>query len=91
MGHHVGHQESAAVIRFVARAIGAWCNVSPVLATDGVVVGAHFVPNSGEGIIEAEVVKAHGCSNPRAIQLPRNPVGSVSFFVVREYVLRLHH
>ena len=91
MGHHVGHQESAAVIRFVAGAVGTGCNVSPVVAADGVIVGADFVPSSGEGIVGAEVVLAHGCSNPRAIQLSRNPVGGVSFIVVGKHVLRLHH
>ena len=34
---------------------------------------------------------AVGCSNPRAVQLPRNPVGGLSFAVVGEHVLWLYH
>jgi len=69
LGHPIGHQKGSAVIRFVAGAIGTWCNVSPVVATSRVIVGADFVPSSGEGIVGVEVVKAHGCSNPKAVQL----------------------
>jgi hypothetical protein len=78
-------------IRFIAvlSALGAMCPW--VVAASRVIVGADFVPSSGEGIFGPEVVKAIACSNPRAIQLPRNPVGGVSFVVVREHVLRLHH
>ena len=84
----MGHQECAAVIRFVAGAVGTGCNVSPIVAASGVLVRTHFVPFRGEGIVGAEVVLAHGCPNPRAIQLPRNPVGGVSFVVVGKHVLR---
>jgi hypothetical protein len=74
-----------------AGAIGTGCNVSPVVATSGVIVGADFVPSSREGIVGPEVVLAIGCPNPRAIQLLRNPVGGVSFAVVGQHVLRLYH
>jgi len=69
LGYHVGHQESAAVIGFIAGAVGAWCNVSPVVAASRVIVGADFVLSIREGIIWAEVVLAIGCPNPRAVRL----------------------
>ncbi len=65
--------------------------MSPVVADPGVIVGADFVPSIRQGIVGAEVVLAIGCSNPRAVKLPRYPVGSMGFVVVREHVLRLHH
>jgi hypothetical protein len=62
--------------------------VSPVVAVSCVIAWSHFVLSSRESIVWAEVVKAHCCPNPRAIQLRRNPVGSGSFAVVGKHLLR---
>jgi hypothetical protein len=63
--HHVGYQKGSAVIRFVAGAIGTWCNLSPVVTASRVIGRSDFVRFSGEGIVGAEVVLAIGCPNPR--------------------------
>ena len=90
LGHHIGHQKGSAVIRFVASAISTWCNVSPVVAASRVIARSDFVRFSGEGFAGTEIIFSVSIPNPRAIQLPRNPVGGVSFAVVGEYILRLH-
>ena len=89
--YHIAHQECAAVVRFIASAIGTGCNVSSVIVTFRVIVGADFVPSIWERIIGTEVVLAIGCTHPRAIELPRYPIGGVRFVVVAHHKLRLYH
>jgi hypothetical protein len=60
---------------------GTGCNVSSVVAATRVIVRMHFVPRSRECVVGAEVVLAIGCSHPRFIELPRNPVSRVRFVV----------
>ena len=87
--HHVGHEKGRRIVRDRSSPVGRRRMVSAIESRARVIRILHLVPTGRQTRVGPEVVLTRSVAEPRAIEMPGDPVRNSAVAMIRHYILTL--